>query len=631
VDNVIRIVDARTGKALRTFELKPAAPLTQPIGPPLGRPTLSPDGKMLAIAWSDGSTWNNPEKIEGTVFVWDTATGKVRHRINGRGIPWRPVFSPDSKVLVTVEQGRLHIWDAATGKKLHDSTDLEGMVGHPIFCPDGQLLALRSFPKSPTEPSLVHFGNTTGWRQVPPTVTLQDFPAAFAFLQAVSPDGKLLVGDDATGHLYFWEVATGKLIGRVLADTQATPSSITSVSFSPDGKWLAVVVRDGRVTVWDVATRKLLHRVEGAQGAAVFSPRPLVAEGTPLLATGSNGPALRFWDPRTAREIPINDAPAAAVQMTFWLPGGMVLAVVPAEKAYRLWDARTGRQLARVATGDRYIWWAVASADGRFLALSHWRGFPEDDEAIHLFDLQAGKEVGHFGPKEGSYPVGFTSDGRFLFAIEVANRLAIWDTATHRVTRRLDLKTDPKGGVNRMAVAANGKSLVLEMAVIVPPPPEIKEDRGGSKWQEYYWCGVDLTTGQQRWRTDRVKQTDALAISPDGKLVACGLPGQVQLRNGTTGALLRVLDCHTKYPRPWSYGQLLAFTSDGKRFLATDAGTNAYVWDVATGKELHKFAGHRGRILSVSISPDNMMFATASEDSTVLLWRTDTLSAKASR
>jgi WD40 repeat protein len=309
--------------------------------------------------------------------------------------------------------------------------------------------------------------------------------------------------------------------------------------------------------------------------------------------------------------------------MTFWLPGGKVLAISPAEKGYRLWDGRSGKQLAKVSTGDRYIWWAVASADGKLVAISHWRGFAGDDPAIHLFDLQTGKEVRQVGPKEGSYPVGFTSGGRFLLTNELMNRLALWDTATGTVVRRIELPKQLPGGVNRAAVAANGKSLLLEMGVVVRPRRDNSEDKGGSVEQSFYWCSVDPTTGQLRWRTDQVKQADALAISSDGKVVVCGMPGKVELRHGDTGALLHVLDCHTTYPRPWSYGQLLAFTADGKWFVATDAGTNVFVWDVATGKQQHKFAGHRGRVLSVSISPDDTSVATASEDSTVLLWRLD--------
>ena len=633
-DNVIRTVDARTGKELRSFEPRPSEPLFHSQGPGLGRPALSPDGKMLAVAWSDATTWNVPEKIRGAVHVWDTVTGKELRRIECAGIPARPVFSPDGKILITVEKGRLHVWDAATGKKVHEVNDFEGTVWQPIFSADGKRLVLSTYLKSRPEPRSALFLDTTTWKQVRPIVALGDSHPSYANLHGFSPDGKLLVGDDSTGRLVFWDAATGELIERVRADDQATPSSITSVSFSPDGKLLAVVVRDGRVTLWDVATRKVLHKVEGAFGTAVFSP-----VGAPLLATGSNGPALRFWDPITAKEIPINDAPSDRVQMTFWLPGDKVLAVYPAEKGYRLWDARSGKQLAKVTTGDRYIWWAVASPDGKFLAVSNWRGQVGDDQATHLFDLQTGKEIHRIGLKDfmGSMPIRFTSDGRFLIASEVVRgpeeplverRMVMWDTATGKVTLRppdLDLKKmELKGGGYRSVVSADGKSLVVEMQVSLPPPPEITFDRGGSIWLEYYWCSVDLTTGKLRWRTDQVKQTDSLAISADGKVVACGMPGKVQLRNGATSALLHDLDCHTKYPRPWSYGQLLAFTSDGKRFIATDAGTNAFVWDVATGKELHKFAGHRGRILSVSVSPDNTMFATASEDSSVILWRLDT-------
>jgi WD40 repeat protein len=140
----------------------------------------------------------------------------------------------------------------------------------------------------------------------------------------------------------------------------------------------------------------------------------------------------------------------------------------------------------------------------------------------------------------------------------------------------------------------------------------------------YYWCSVDLTTGKQRWRTDQVERTDSLTISPDGKVVACGMPGKIQLRDGATGAWLRDLDSSSKDEKPWHrQAGALAFTPDGKRLIAGDHHTNVFVWDVPTGKHLHKFAGHRGRVFSVSASADSTVIATASEDSTIILWRLD--------
>jgi WD40 repeat protein len=174
--------------------------------------------------------------------------------------------------------------------------------------------------------------------------------------------------------------------------------------------------------------------------------------------------------------------------------------------------------------------------------------------------------------------------------------------------------------MNRAVVAQDGKSLLVEMGMTVPPPPS--EDKWHFIDLRYYWCLVDATTGKQRWRTDEVKQTDAMAISPDGTMVACGTPGKIHLRNAQTGALLFDFDTSGNYAKPWQrQAGALAFTPDSKKLIAGDHRTNVFVWNVATGKQLHRFAGHLGRVFSVSASPDSTMLATASEDSTILLWR----------
>ena len=44
------------------------------------------------------------------------------------------------------------------------------------------------------------------------------------------------------------------------------------------------------------------------------------------------------------------------------------------------------------------------------------------------------------------------------------------------------------------------------------------------------------------------------------------------------------------------------------------------MWDTATGKELCRFAGHRGWINSLAFAPDGKTLASGGADSTVLVW-----------
>jgi len=380
LDRAVRMVETSTGKELKTFNLKPGEV-------PWGM-DLSPDGNILAV----GSF--NFSKPEGAFVVWETTTAKELARIDcGKQPSDVVVFSPNSKVLVTQDYKRLDgnnyqtavkAWDAATGKLLHEFKDLEGHVGRPAF----------------------------------------------------SPDGKLLVGGDFVEHIDFMKAETGELIDR--AKLPLATRSITSLSFSRDGKMLAVVSDFGTVSIWDTATRKVLYNLGAHATVAVFSPTE------PFLVTGGalnerygtipfrDYPAVRFWDPSTGKEIQKNDAPAAAVQLTHWLPGGKLLAVSPAENCYRLWDWRAGKHTARVSLGAKYAGciWSAVSPDGRLLAVSQSSG-QGNDETIQIFDLAAGKEIRRLESKMVRLPIGFTADGRFLLAGVDMNLVTIWDMVIH--------------------------------------------------------------------------------------------------------------------------------------------------------------------------------------------------------
>jgi len=45
-----------------------------------------------------------------------------------------------------------------------------------------------------------------------------------------------------------------------------------------------------------------------------------------------------------------------------------------------------------------------------------------------------------------------------------------------------------------------------------------------------------------------------------------------------------------------------------------------HLWDVATGREIRRLAGHTGPVTSVSFSPDGKTLASGSWDYTIRLW-----------
>jgi dipeptidyl aminopeptidase/acylaminoacyl peptidase len=121
-DRSVRVWDVASGKLVHKIDgVRPH-----------GTVAMSPDGRVLAI----GGTWGT--ETTGTVRFWDLATGK---EMEDRRLPGTSAvaFSPDGRFIVAADRD-VRLIEAATGKVMQTFVSGAGTVNGLTFTPDGRRL-----------------------------------------------------------------------------------------------------------------------------------------------------------------------------------------------------------------------------------------------------------------------------------------------------------------------------------------------------------------------------------------------------------------------------------------------------------------------------------------------------------
>ncbi len=283
---------------------------------------FSPDGRFLVT----GS-----HSREKTSKLWNTATGQLIAEVDGTINPsasrWfedHHVFSPDSRMLVTVRGRETKLWDAANGQSKFTLAGHERDICSVAFSPNSERLATgsedgtvklwnTSTGKLITTLSIWRVKTLPRWRIVSRSLTIP-----IIIYLSFSPDGRKLLTtiDWETSPAKLWDVESGKLLATLGGhiehwQTGSAPAPILKAMFRADGEFIATESFN-ETKLWDAKTGLLKSIFRSYQDSAKFS-----LDGT-LLGVLKKGDKIGLFDVETGEmRIPLTEAQMFADEVVF--------------------------------------------------------------------------------------------------------------------------------------------------------------------------------------------------------------------------------------------------------------------------------------------------------------------------
>jgi len=448
-----------------------------------------PRFEAVCAAFDSGSHLVSGNK-DGTIEIWDTASGQSRARLDAhKGGVLSVAFSADGQRIASGGEDRmLRVWDAEAAHPMYGIAGHGGAVLSVVWSVDRRAIISGSADKTARV-----WDAATG----KPIHTLSGHECGVQAI-AVNRD-ETTIATASCQTLRLWDARSGRLMATLPAPWHAP---IASLAFNPDGGRVAAASAAGEVKVWDARTYGggILMRIEADTDRAAVSPN-----GRRIAHHSAKTQTLEMWDARDRKTIWTTPESDRFTALTFSPDSGRIAAGL-ADGTVRVWDAATGRQTGEVAKLSAAVTWLAFAPDGARLLLgfsdrlASWD--PSQRGAPSPLSIPAG-------------PVGSSPDGKRIAIGRPSGETSIWEA-----------------GSNRLLAVLKGHSAPVEAVAFSPDASRIataSRDQTIHVWDANSYDGL-LVLGNHE------ETVTSLVFSPDGtRLYSVSADGTVRVWDSRPG------------------------------------------------------------------------------------------------
>jgi WD40 repeat protein len=577
-----RIASAQGDSAVRQWD--------STTGKPIGAPMKGHTGRLRAIAYTPDGRTIASAGLDGTMWLFNADTGAALNPKPRQVDPLTAIsVSPDGKVVFTGnEYGTLQRWDAHSGQLLSAQPIFNSSTPISDLAVDGggNLLAASN------QNGDIAVYDAKSLNPHGPTLEVRTADGAAGIINkiAFTPDGHTIAV--ASQDLQLWNVDTGTFVHRLNPGT-AIGQYAEALAISPDGHQLVTGREDGAVQLWDAATgaqfgQTMVGHTETVKNVA-FSPN-----GRQIASTSVDG-TLRLWSATVGQPM---RGPDPMLWLVAFSPDGQRVGA-SGDAAVQQWDVSSGERLAPLVpsgVGAKRFGYV----DGNRMLTS------SDDGTVQLVDAKSGQALQppiHLdtgGARHVTF--AFSGDGHKIASGREDDAIVqLWDAATGRALGHPMTVDSGDKYLYAMAFSPDGHHLAsayldgLQLWNTDTTQPE----------------GPVFENAGQRQGTNEVT---VASFSQDGQALAGGSADGVQLWNPSTRKPFE----HSPLRGQKGVVTSVAF-GVGHQLASGGLDAALRLWDTATGKPTAAPQPQSETILSVALSPDGRLAASANADGTLRL------------